>query len=387
VTTTLHEATAAEPVATPAPIVTPTVDEQRPSRPRSWRLPDVLEVAACVIAAACGAASLILVLDWHGLNVRHPGGVPIAWPSLTATIIWLAAFLALYRAVVSSSQGAIVATDRMMTVIIGLGSAVAVGALVWVLVYAIQKGVGIIDWTFLTHDVSTAGPNDPGAGVGHAIIGTLEQVGIATLVAVPVAVLTAVYLHEVRGPFSPVLRFVVDAMSGLPSIVAGLIVYTIWIRELERGFSGVAASAALVIIMLPLVTRTTEEMLRTVPPALREASMALGAPLWRTTLRVVLPAARPGIVTGAILGVARASGETAPVLLTASYIANYRRNPFESGPQADLPTFIWINLRAANANLVERAWGAAVTLLFLVLILFVLARVVSSLGNRKGRRA
>jgi phosphate transport system permease protein len=369
------------------PVVVDDELEQRPRRARVWRASDLAELATSAGSAACATALVVVVLDWHGWNGRHLGPLPVGWPSLGATLVGLGVFLGIYRLVVSSTQGSVVATDRLMTVIIGSLAATALGALVWVLVYAIQKGSGRISWEFLTTDVATVGPNDPGGGISHAIVGTLVQVGLATAFAVPIAVLTAVYLHEVRGRFAPVLRFVVDAMSGLPSIVAGLIVYTIWILELDHEFSGGAAAAALVIIMLPLITRTTEEMLRTVPGALREAAMALGAPLWRTTLRVVLPAARPGIVTGAILGVARAAGETAPVLLTASYLRFFKVNPLEGGGQADLPTFIWINLRAANTNLVDRAWGAAVTLVFLVLILFVLARVVSSLGNRKGRRA
>jgi phosphate transport system permease protein len=183
---------------------------------------------------------------------------------------------------------------------------------------------------------------------------------------------------------SPVVRFVTDAMSGLPSIIAGLLVYTLWV--VEFGFSGFAASMALIVVMLPIIVRTSEEMLRTVGGSLREASLALGAPEWRTVLRVVLPTARSGLVTASILGVARVVGETAPVLLTAFGSASTHFNPF-SGQQADLPLFVYSLIRQPNAVQIQRAWTGALVLIGIVLALFTIARVVSGRGERRRKGA
>ncbi len=205
--------------------------------------------------------------------------------------------------------------------------------------------------------MSKVGPLSPGGGgVKHALIGTIEQVGLATLVVVPVAVLTAVYLNEINGRLATPARFVIDAMSGLPSIIAGLLVYTVWVSG--HGFSGAAGAAALAVLMLPTVTRASEEILRTIPDPLREGALALGAPRWQVTLRVVIPTALGGLVTAVILGIARAVGETAPMLLTAFGADTTNTNPF-SGPQADLPLFVWKLIRLPNETQQNRAWAGA----------------------------
>jgi phosphate transport system permease protein len=189
-------------------------------------------------------------------------------------------------------------------------------------------------------------------------------------------------MHEIRGRLAPVIRFFVDAMSGLPSIVAGLLVYTVWILELGQGFSGMAAAVALTILMLPTITRTAEEILRTIPDSLREASLALGAPQWRVVTRVVLPTARSGLITAAILGVARAIGETAPILLTASYASSTNTSPF-TGKQASLPMFVYQLIRQPSATQQARAWTGALVLLLTVLVLFLTARYIGSRGMKK----
>jgi phosphate transport system permease protein len=180
------------------------------------------------------------------------------------------------------------------------------------------------------------------------------------------------------------IRFIVDAMTGLPSIVAGLLVFTVWVQS--HGFSGLSASVALIVLMLPTVTRTSEEILRTIPDALREASLALGAPQWRLVMRVVLPTAVSGLVTGAILGVARGVGETAPMLLTAFGSSTTNTNLLR-GPQADLPLFVWGLIREPNKTQNNRAWTGALILVLLVLILFLLARFVTNRSQRKLRRS
>jgi phosphate transport system permease protein len=204
---------------------------------------------------------------------------------------------------------------------------------------------------------------------------------LATIVVVPIAVLTAVYLHELQGRMAGFIRFIINSLAGLPSIVAGLLIFTLW-----PGYAGIKASAALSILALPIVTRTAEEVLMTVPDGLREASLALGAPQWRVVLRVVLPTAKAGLVTATLLAVARMVGETAPVILTAGSSSNVNTNPL-SGAQSSLPTFVWDLVRVANARQVERAWGGALVLLIIVLIAFAAARFTLARSERKlGRR-
>ncbi|HEY2668028.1 MAG TPA: phosphate ABC transporter permease PstA [Actinomycetota bacterium] len=330
-----------------------------------------MEVAAAALAAGCSVRALFLVMDWHG--------------SLAAVVWSYAAFFAFYRVLASASGGRVVATDRLMTLAIATGALLALGALGWLVGFVVLRGLPALRPAFFTQDLSRAGPLNPGGGALHGIIGTLEQVGLATVVAAPVAVLTAVYLNEVGGRLAAVIRFFVDALGGLPSIVAGLLVYTVWIVAERGGFSGAAGSAALVVLMLPTITRTSEEVLRTVPDELREAGLALGAPQWRNVARVVLPAARTGLVTASVLGVARVVGETAPMILTAFGASAVNRNPFHA-PQADLPLFVWSLLRQPNSRQIDRAWTGALVLVLLILVLFALARVVSS-GGRPRRWA
>jgi len=187
-----------------------------------------------------------------------------------------------------------------------------------------------------------------------------------------------------KGVLARPTRVIVDAMSGLPSIVAGLLVFTVWVNG--RGYSGAAGAVALVVLMLPTVTRTSEEILRTIPDGLRESSLALGAPQWRVVLRVVLPTARAGLMTAAILGVARGVGETAPMLLTAFGADTTNLNPFK-GPQEDLPLFVWKLIRLPNQTQINRGWTGLLILVLLVLVLFTTARFISGRAERKLRRS
>ena len=343
----------------------------RPRRVHVWTREELVDVAVAVVVAASGAGLLRQVLDWGGIMGTA------AW----FLVLFLAAFYVLVRN--SSSDEA--AADRLMTVGIWSVAGLITGALGWMIIYLVVKGTKRLTWGFLVHDMAGVGPLNPGGGVKHAIIGSAEQVGLATLVVVPVAVLTAIYLNEFKGRLSWPIRFIVDALVGLPSIVAGLIVYSIWV--IHHRFSGVAGSAALAILMLPLVTRASEEILRTVPDSLREASLALGAPRWRVIMQVVLPTARAGLLTAVILGFAFAVGETAPVLLTAGGSSFTNTNPL-NGPQADLPLYIYNLVFQPNNVDNQRAFTGALILVLLVLVLFVTARVVAGLGERKlrGRR-
>jgi phosphate transport system permease protein len=258
----------------------------------------------------------------------------------------------------------------------------------FVLVTVIAKGASTISWQFLTN--STIPPNILPAdvdGMGAAVVGTLEITGFAAFIAIPLGILGAVYLNEYGGnrPLSRVLSFLSDVMTGVPSIVMGLFIYTIWVipRGLT-GLSGMAGSFALACLMLPIVIRSTYEMLRLVPNELREGSYALGATKARVTLTVVLPTAVSGIVSGALLAVARAAGETAPLLFTIGTVEATNPNLF-SGADTALSTQIFVNASQPFTGAVDRAWGAALTLIAITFILMIVARLVTARFNRYSR--
>jgi phosphate transport system permease protein len=348
----------------------------RPMRPRALFQVDYSEFLVAGVSGAALALVVRLVLDW-----QHP---------LTLAIWFFIGFLVVEWLLVRDRAGSMVASDRVVTCLVWATGAMAVGVLAWMIVFVVAKGIGALDWDFFTDDMSDVGPLNPGGGALHAVIGTLQQTAIATLLAVPIGIMTAVYLNELKGRMAPVVRFFSDAMSGLPSIVAGLLIYTLWVTSnggLDQGFSGFAAALALAVVMLPIVTRTAEEVLRTVDPALREASRALGSPQWRTVARVVLPTARSGLVTAAILSIARIVGETAPLLLTAFGTASVNTNPM-AGEQSALPLFVFQLIRQPNEVQNQRAWTGALVLILVVVVLFVIARVISARGDRlvKGRR-
>jgi phosphate transport system permease protein len=218
---------------------------------------------------------------------------------------------------------------------------------------------------------------DSGGGAYHAILGTLQQVGLATAISVPLGLLVAIYIVEYgTGRLTATVRFVIVVMTGVPSIVAGLLIYSFWVLGLHKGYSGLAAAFALSVLMLPVVVRASEEMLKLVPAELREASYALGIPRYRTVLRVVLPAASAGLTTAVMLAIARVTGETAPLLLTAFGFDAINTNAFK-GPQSALPLFVFRQVSSPYAPAVQRAWAGALTLILVVLLLTVIARLVT----------
>jgi phosphate transport system permease protein len=348
-------------------------DDDRPDladRPRSRsRLSraDFTDLAAAFLAGAAGAGLARTVLGWHGLL-----GTGVWW-----YVIFLVAYYLLQRDRASSEVG----VDRLVTVVIWSAGIAVVAVLTWMLAFVVIRGYHRLSVSFFTQDMAKVGPLDPGGGVRAAIIGSVEQVGLATLVVVPLAILTAVYLHELRGRLAGVVRFAINALAGLPSIVAGLAVYTVWVTN-GHGPSGAAGAAALAILMLPFVTRTAEEVLRTVPDSLREASLALGAPQWRVVLQVVLPTALAGLTTAVILGIALGIGETAPLLLTTSYANGTVVDPFH-GPQSSLAYFVYTYVLEPNKVQNQRGYTALLVLVILVLALFVTARLVAGRSRRK----
>ena len=234
-----------------------------------------------------------------------------------------------------------VVRNAIASTLMHLAFLVALVPLVWVLYTVVSRGLPtILEPTWWTNSQKGIATRDEGGGAYHAIVGSVIQVGIASIFSVPLGVMVAVYLVEYgRGRFSRAVSFMVDILTGIPSIVAALFVYAAWITTFGQRRQGFAVSLALVLLMIPVVIRTTEEMLRLVPAELREAAYALGVPKWKTIVKVVIPTAFAGIVTGVMLGVARIMGETAPLLILVGYTNAINLNPFQ-GEQAALPLMI-----------------------------------------------
>ncbi|MEZ0069088.1 phosphate transport system permease protein [Streptacidiphilus sp. MAP12-20] len=241
--------------------------------------------------------------------------------------------------------------------------------------------------TFFTQDMEHTGPLSPltSGGALAAIVGTLEQLGLATLFSVPLGIGAAVYLAEIGGRTAKAVRTLIEAMTALPSIVAGLFILGVAILTLGLQKSGFAASLALTVMMMPIVTRAAEVVIRLVPGTLREASYALGSSHWRTVWNVVLPTARRGLVTAVVLGMARGVGETSPVLLTSGFTSHLNLNPFHDH-QVSLPVYIWNYVRMPTPNMVARGFAAAMTLMIIVLVLFVTARTLGGRADKEGSR-
>lgn len=267
--------------------------------------------------------------------------------------------------------------DRVATALATLCLLLALVPLVVVLGYTLVRGASRVSWNFLTHSMAGVGPLDATGGAYHAIVGTVEQVLIASLLSVPLGLLVAIYITEFgHGRLATAIRLFVDVMTGIPSIVAGLFIFAFWVLGLRRGFSGLAAALSLAILMLPIVVRSSEEMIKLVPNSLREASYALGVPRWRTIVSIVLPTASTGITTGVMLAVARVTGETAPLLLTAFGNDFINVDPTRGG-QSALPLLVFQQAGSAYDVAIERAWAGALTLITIVILLYALARVLT----------
>ena len=283
--------------------------------------------------------------------------------------------------VAGAQRGTQAAKNAAVGTLVAVGSILALLPVASILGTVLVKGVKGIYVGFFTNDMSLASVNDPldKGGILHAIIGTLLLILFAMLISVPLGILTALYLTEIKGPGSRFIRFLVQAMSGVPSIVAGLFIYSAFISGTGRGFSGFMGSLALSILMLPTVARTAEEVLLLIPADLREAGLALGATQWRTVAMVVVPAAKSGLITAVILGIARIAGETAPLLFTTGGGDTVNGNPFD-GVMGSIPFAIWKALIAGSEQSNARAWASILVLLIIVMVLFFTAR---RLGKRK----
>jgi phosphate transport system permease protein len=332
------------------------------TRPLARWVPWALGAAAAVLGYAVATA----------LRASAGGG-----RVLVAAVLADALFAAAIYLLSASREGSRRATDRLVTTVVYSCFALAVLPLVGLLATTVKRGYGHLTPEFFTHSSRGVGPRDDAGGIYHAIVGTVEQVGIASLVAVPLGLLVAVYLVEYgRGALARAVTFFVDVMTGIPSIVAGLFIFTLFIVILPFHYNGFWGALSLSILMVPTVVRSAEEMLRLVPNELREASFALGVPRWRTILSIVFPTAIAGIITGIMLAVARIIGETAPLVLTTFFTDSINMNPF-SGPQVSLPLYVYNQATASGPFTQARAWAAALTLILIVLALNLVARLVA----------
>jgi phosphate transport system permease protein len=360
----------------------PSADGPRP-RPRrigGVRRGDLLNLAGAAATGLCVALLLFgRLASFSGL--------------IAFVVVVLLVFLGTYAALVSLTDDGPAVRDKVMTVILWTLAGLVFLSLVSVIVFTLWRGrQALTQSNFFTEDMSKAGSLAPISvgGIKHALVGTLWMIGIALAFTVPLGLICAIYLNEVHNRFSRFVRTIVEAMTALPSIVAGLFIFATWILSLHFLQSGFAAALALSVMMLPIIIRAADVVLRLVPGTLREASIALGAPSWRTMRYVVLPTARSGLATAVILGTARGIGETSPVLLTAGFTNFYNGNPFH-GPMVSLPLATFIFVRTGLKPMIARGFGAASVLLVVVLVLFVIARILGGRGagqltRRKARR-
>lgn len=298
---------------------------------------------------------------------------------------WLVVFFLLSGAAVYVKARKMSPKDRKNAIVQAIIiSAAVVAFLPWmsILLSVITKGVAALRPNLLYRDMRTTTPDDELTlgGAGHALLGSLIMVVIATVITLPLGILSGVYVTEIRGRLTKVVRFVIQSMSGVPSIVAGLFIYTTYVNATNT-FSALAGSLALGVLMLPTVARTAEEVLKLVPEDLRQASYALGSRQWRTILFVVLPTVRTGLTTAAILGVARVIGETAPLLLTALSNTSFMFNPL-SGPMASMPMYVFGLLQIGTEYAIARAWAGSLLLMLIVFGLFVTARLLAGKDKR-----
>ncbi|MGP4110047.1 phosphate ABC transporter permease PstA [Streptomyces sp. 4N509B] len=340
-----------------APAAPPPVTLRPPRLPR-WAMGALL-VGSLAIGTGVGLVA--------GLASRAQWG-------LIAAIVFVVATFGIAARV----EGRRRAVDRLAALLVWASFVVAVLPLASLIWETVVRGIPGVSWYFLTHSMNGVLSWQDGGGIYHAMLGTAQQVALASVIAIPLGLLTAVYLVEYGsgGRLAKTVTFFVDVMTGIPSIVAGLFVLSMWIMMLDLGYSGFAGALALAILMMPIVVRSTEEMLKLVPGELREASYALGVPKWRTIVKVVLPTAIGGITTGVVLALARIAGETAPIILLVFGNNMINDNPFE-GAQSSLPLFVYEQWAYGTESAYERAWAAALVLIAFVMLLNLAARAIA----------
>ncbi len=353
---------------TTAPSWTPGAPEPRPRKIGGLRRTDVLAVAGAGIGSLGVTALLFTILPFSG--------------ALGFILIAYLFFIATYAVLVSMDESRVAIRDRVAATVIHSIAFLLLLALIFVVVFTVIRGwQALVNANFYTQDMSGAGPLDPltMGGILHAIVGTLIIIAIALIIVIPLGLACAVYLNEMPGPFARLVRTITEAMTALPSIVAGLFIYASLILAFGVQKSGFAAALAISVMMLPIMIRSADVVLRLVPGSLKEAAFALGSGQWSTIWRVTLPTAKSGLMTSIILGTALGIGETAPVLLTAGFTASLNTNPIE-GPMISLPLATWEFVKSPEPSMIARGFGTAATLMLLVVILFAIARFLGGRG-------
>jgi phosphate transport system permease protein len=357
------------PATTTIPVRPPGPAWQFPRRVGGVRRTDVFALLGALAAALTTTGIL-----WTQLG-------PFTGLLGYVVVSWLL-FVACYALLTAFDETGPTVRSRIASLVVHSIGVVLLSAVAFVVGYTFWRGFrAMIHLNFYTQDQRSTGPLDPltKGGVLHAMVGTLIEVGIALGVAVPLALLAAVFLHEIPGRFSRFVRTVVEAMTALPDILAGLFIYATLILIFGLDLSGLAAACALAVTILPIIIRATDVVFRLVPGSLKEASYALGASQWRTVFHVLLPTARSGLATAVILGAARAIGETSPVLLTAGATGYLNFDP-SHGPMMSLPLLAYTEVQSPEPVEIARGFGAAATLLLLVIVLFAIARAIGGRG-------
>lgn len=384
-TTERIEWTEAAPTVEPATVL-PRLPDPRTAAPRPRSIGRVSRNDMFVLLGA-GVSAVCTTLLLFGRLTQMSG-------KLAFTVVLIAIFVAMYALLVSLTDNGPAVVDKVMSALLTLAATLAGMALISVVTFTLWKGrKALVKPNLYVDDMSVAGPQEPLSigGISHAITGSLIIIALCLILTVPLGITCAVFLNETRGRVTNLVRTIVTAMTALPSILAGLFIFAMWILVLGSERSGLAASLAVSIMMLPIIIRSADVVLRLVPGNLREASAALGSPQWRTVWHVVLPTARSGLSTSVILGVARGVGETAPVLLTSGIASTMNRNPLK-GPMMSLPLATFEFVRSPQPTLVARGFATAAVLMILVLLLFSLARFFGGrpagrLSKRQARRS
>lgn len=343
-----------------------TIIIPKPEKP--WQASPIQSFATFgpVFGAALISFSLVSITELKG--------------KLAYFIVFFLAFLILSFIQQSLRMGLPAGKDTLLGGFAVLGITLTMIPIISIVSTVYMRGRKGLHWGLFTNDMSMATPNDPitNGGLLHSLLGTLIIVGCALIISFPIGILTALYLTEIRGIFQRPIKFLVQAMSGVPSIVAGLFILSSIVYPITKQYSGFMGSLALSILMIPTIARTSEEVLNLIPNELREAGVALGATQWRAVAMVVVPAAQSGLVTAIILGVARVVGETAPLLLLTGGGDSTNLNPFE-GSMGSLPFYVWkAFLVGGTEESLTRAWAGLFVLLMWVLLLFAGARYLSS---------